>query len=167
MKEDARINLNGLFNDADYPSEAKIVGKYGFTVEVSPLPDKSDFRVNLADEEVEKIKVQIENRVESAKAFAMKDLWNRLYDVVAHMQGKLADSEAIFRNSLVENICKLCELLPKLNIDDDPALETMRQEVERKLCQVDAETLRTDLDTRQETAQNAQAILDAMSAYMG
>ena len=47
---EARIRLNGLFNPADYPSN--ITERFGWGIEVSPVPQARDFRVDLAADEV-------------------------------------------------------------------------------------------------------------------
>ena len=41
----------------------------------------------------------------------------------------MADPKKVFRDSLVENARELCELLPKLNMTDDPNLEAIRKEL--------------------------------------
>lgn len=164
---DARYNLNGLFNEADYPDQSKIASKYGFEVDIMPMPEAADFRVDLADEELFRIRADIGAKVQSATDKAMTDLWDRLYQAVSHMSAKLGEPDAIFRNSLVENLVELCDLLPRLNVTGDRALETMRQKVESSLCQHHPDTLRDSAAARQETAKSADDILSAMAGFIG
>jgi len=164
--EDARIILNGLFEEEDYPKPSQIIRKYNFSTAVDPLPDASDFRVDLQSEEVKQIQAQIENRLQAATAEAMQDLWQRLFASVSAMVERLSDPNAIFRDSLTGNIEELVSLLPRMNLTDDPNLEAMRRTVEAKLLK-DPQTLREDKEERKQTADEAKAILDAMSAFMG
>jgi hypothetical protein len=163
--EDARRELNGLFDPADYPDLWKIDKKFAFEVEVDPLPTAADFRVNLQGEEVNRIKGEIEDRLGRAQADAMKDLFNRLHDVVKHMAEKLADKSAIFRDTLVTNIQELVDLLPRLNLTGDPRLEELRRDVADRLLGYGPEDLRKNQFARQETAQAANDILAAMAGY--
>lgn len=167
LVEEAKTALNELFNSQDYPPADTILNKFGWGVSISPLPNADDFRVQLSDTEITKIKAEIEARQENAAEIATKDLWERLYRVVSNMATKLSVPDAIFRNSLIENIGELTAMLPKLNITNDATLEDMRRKVESKLATANPEALRTDTTTRQETAKDAQALLAAMKGYMG
>lgn len=165
--EDACISLNGLFREEDYPPTEHIVNKFAWGVSISPLPIASDFRVMLSDDEISKIRGEIENRNSTASITATRDLWERLYKAVSHMADKLAEPDAIFRDSLVGNIQELTALLPKLNITDDAELEKMRRQVETRLGSTIPETLRTDSKARENTATIARDLLDTMKGYMG
>lgn len=164
---DAREKLNGMFNAADYPGANDIQNKFSFAVSISPLPDAGDFRITLSDGETDRIKDEITARADNATAAALRDLWGRLYSAVKHMSEKLKDKDAIFRDSLTGNIAELCELLPRLNITDDPALENARREVERELTGYNPDTLRKNETERETAARKAAEIADAMSAFMG
>lgn len=163
----AKAKLNGLFREEDYPSPCKLARKFGYEVRFFPLPDKDDFRVFLAAEEVQEIQKSIQDSTNQAVVEAMKDLYQRLYDVVACMAERLSDADAIFRDSLVGNISKLCLLLPKLNLTGDPRLEEIRREVEEKLTKFDPATLREDRGARKQTASEADAILKKIQEVMG
>lgn len=167
LVEDARTRLNGMFSIADYPVTSEIRRRYSFNVTVNPLPAAEDFRVTLQAAEVEQIKIDIELRTGEAQQRAMIDLWNRLHEAVEHIAAKLSDSDAVFRDSLIENVVDLCELLPRLNVLQDDKLETMRQDVEKKLCSYAPQVLREDEVIRCEAASTAKDILSAMSGYMG
>jgi predicted secreted Zn-dependent protease len=104
--------------------------------------------------------------VKDAEQAALKEVWTRLFDRVKHMAEKLADPKSIFRDSMVDNAREICALLPRLNFNDDPQLEAMRQEVESKLIK-HPEALRNDPDLRRDTAAEAKAIMDKMSVFMG
>jgi hypothetical protein len=96
---------------------------------------------------------------------AMNDCWHRLYKHVEHIAEKLSDPKNIFRDSMVENARETCDLLTRLNVADDPNLEAMRQQVEAKLLGHHPDTLRNDPDVRQDAAEEARKIMDAMGAF--
>ena len=162
----ARQTLGGLFSRDDYPDASGIREKFEFRTVISPLPTAADFRVQLGQEEIAAIQLDLEKRIAESQAAATRDLWQRLYEVVGHMVERLSDPEAIFRDTLVGNIVRLTELLPRLNLHDDPALEAMRRQIEASLCQCTPTQLRCDKDIRRQVATDAQSVLDAMGSYM-
>ena len=168
---DAKAALNGMFDPDDYPSVAEIRSRFDFETIVSPLPDRDDFRVTLNASEVQRIQADIESRTRNILHDATDECWKRLYKSVEHMTERLSDADNRFHDTLVGNLRDLVDLLPKLNIADDPQLERLRQDVAAKLCQNDPSVLRPsskDFDkvAREQQANDAEQILDAMSGYV-
>jgi hypothetical protein len=163
---DAQRFLGSAYKPADYPEAHEIADKFKMDMQVMPVPN-NDFRVNIADEELERIHDEVEARVKDAARGAMQDVWQRLYDKVKHFAEKMDDPKAIFRDSTVDHLVDLCELLPRLNVMDDPNLEAMRQEVEAKLAGYNPDVLRVNPTTRQTVATEANDIAARMAAFMG
>jgi len=163
----AQNDLNGLFNAKDYPSAFDLPGKFNFAVNVIPIPAAGDFRVSLADDEIDQIKSDIEARVRDAISAAMRDAWDRLFKVVKHMADKLKDQKAIFRDSLIGNISELCDILPRLNLTDDPNLKKIIRDVKQSLAGLDPEVLRKHEIDRRVASDQAEGILKKMAAYVG
>jgi hypothetical protein len=70
-----------------------------------------------------------------------------------------------FRDSLVTNMVKLVEVLPKLNLTGDVDLERLASEVKSSLL-VDPARLRRSDKVREETARAASEIAERMAGYM-
>ncbi len=166
LKDDAKRVLGQLYSDADYPTESEVGNKFKIDMAVFPVPS-TDFRVAISSDELSRIQQDVEARVASAQAEAMKEVWQRLYDRVKHMAEKLADPKAIFRDTMVENLQEQCAMLTRLNFMDDPNLEALRQQVEGTLATHHPDALRNDPDLRRDTAAEAKAIMDKMSVFMG
>ena len=169
---EARVRLGGLFRAEDYPSPQELRSKFAFETRVMPLPDAGDFRVALGDEEKDRIKRQITAAVEASLQVASRELWQRLYEGVKHMAERLeaykVTEEGVehpFRDSVVTNLVKLVDILPKLNVTRDPELERMADQVRTALL-VDPKQLRESEVARVDTAKAAIAIADRMSVYM-
>ena len=166
LKDDAKRVLGQLYADADYPTESEVGNKFKIDMAVFPVPS-TDFRCQIASDELSRIQQDVEARVADAQATAMKEVWTRLYDRVKHMAEKLADPKSIFRDTLVENLQEQCTMLSRLNFMDDPNLEALRQQVEGTLASHHPDALRNDPDLRRDTAAEAKAIMDKMSVFMG
>jgi hypothetical protein len=172
LVNEARSRLGGLFRAEDYPSAGEIREKFAFETRVLPLPDAGDFRVALGDEERERIKRQIKASVEASLTIASRDLWQRLYEAVSHMAERLSaytvSEEGVahpFRDSVVTNLVRLVDVLPKLNVTGDPELERLTAQVRASLL-VDPKELRRSDDVREETRKAAAAIAQQMAGYM-
>lgn len=165
LKLDAQQTLGPLYNDKDYPSVADMQRRFKMDLNVMPIPS-TDFRVALAQGEVDAIKVDMQARLEAAQAGAMKEIWQRLYDKVEHYIDRLSNPDTRFHDTLVENARELCSILPRLNFTNDPQLTSMCREVENKLTRYNPDVLRADKSLRQTVAADAQAIADKMRAFM-
>lgn len=177
---EAERRMGALFNRGDYPKPYDIGDKFGWEVSITPVPVGNDFRVALADDEVEEIRASIDQRVNTRLNDAIKSVWDRIYDEVGHLERKLSaykvtvdpdtgkqTTENIFRDSTVEAVNRLAEVLPMLNIMGDPALDRMARDIKAKLCGIDATTLRENDNTRQKVAGEAKKILAAMDDFLG
>lgn len=171
--DQARIDLNGLFNQADYPVDIR--GRFGFGVRFMPLPASDDFRANIADEEAARIRDQIAGEMQEVARAAMADLWGRVHDVVSHMADKLkgyrvdlttGKAEGVFRDSLVGNVRDLAALLPRLNVTGDSALSAIHDRIVGELVSYDAGELRENQIAREAVAGRADAILRDMAEFM-
>ncbi len=98
---------------------------------------------------------------------AMQDCWKRLYSVVSKAAQKLNEPDAIFRDSLIENISDLCTMLPKLNVMEDPNLESMRQAIETTVGGINPDQVRDNAEVRKTAVQSLDEITSKMSAFMG
>lgn len=164
MRDEARRILNGMYQETDYPSDIR--SRYSWGVEYNPVPAGTDFRVTIAAEEINAIAARTEQRISEAFKDAQQDAVKRLADCLSRIHERLAQPEAIFRDSLIGNARELCDVLTRLNLTDDSTLESLRRQTEI-LAASDPQTLRNNPDVRVSTANEAQAILDAMTATYG
>lgn len=175
----AIIEHGSLFSPSDYPSKESVREKFYFDLDFRPVPDSADFRVNINDKELEKIRHQINQANTDNLKSAMTDVWDRLYKVVDKMavtlhnfdpNGKGKD-RGKFRDSLVNNIADICSVLPALNITMDSDLEALRKRVEKKLTAFSAQDLRESDGARTMVAKDAseltREIMDRMKWYAG
>jgi hypothetical protein len=164
LREAAKALLNGMFVDADYPSDIR--RRFSFGIEFSPVPQGGDFRVALGEAEIAAIAASTEARVKSAFEDAQGDAVKRLYTTVEKIVERLSQPDAIFRDTLITNARDLCEVLGRLNVAGDATLERLRRETEL-LTMSEPETLRKVDAVRVETATRAQSILDEMIGTYG
>lgn len=162
MIDEAKIRLNGLFNPDDYP--ANVADKFEVKSNFMPVPESADFRLNLNAQEVESLRGKIENEIGRRFAAAQHDIYIRIAEQLKRMAERLNDKEAIFRNSLFENLRELCDLLPRLNIAGDPKVTDLIQDLKR--IYTDPEAVRKDERLRAEKADQVDDILRRMNGFL-
>lgn len=161
---EAEGRLGDLFSTDDYPPASEIEDKFMIDSAFEKVPEAGDFRVDIPEHEQERIRSQIESRVEEKHATSMKRLWTRMFKAVEHMNDRLSDSDAIFRNTLVENVEQLVDILPRLNILEDQTLTDMTNELKESLCGYEPDDLRKNDVLRSELAEKSGEVMAKIAA---
>jgi hypothetical protein len=172
--ETARTALNGLFDPKDYPAPGRIAAKFAVRRHFLPVAQADDFRVQLGDAQVARIRAEIEARNADLVANATSELFQRVQAVTSRLVERLSAFEVDpvagtrlhpFRDSLIENVRALLEIMPRLNITGDARIEQVRQDLAEKVARHDPETLRADHALRAEVVDAASGILARMEGY--
>lgn len=161
LKEQARMQLGNLFQEFEYPSIEALELAFSCEITFLPVPDVTDFRVELTEQE----KNAFLESMRTVEKQAIEECWSRLKSTVSKAADRLADPKAVFRDSLIENIQDICQLMPKLNVTEDPDLEAMRIDVERLVSTISASSCREHNQVRNEAAKKLADITDKMSAF--
>jgi len=159
---EAKIRLNGMYNPKDYPSRSEVSDKFGFKTTFMPVPT-NDFRVGLTDAQVDTLKAAVEKEINDRLVDAVKDIWKRIKEQVTHMRDKLSTTDAIFRDSLFDNLKDLVYTLPKLNVTHDKTIIEVCNDMKDLL--VDPNIARSNNSVRSEKAEKAQVILNKFADY--
>lgn len=163
LSNEAQAKLGGLFSVHDYPSPRMIEHYFGIKMTLFPMPDVGDFRVVVSEEERE----QLVQEIRETEREGLKDLWSRLYEVVKKASERLSAPDAVFRDSLIENVTDICDLLTRLNVNEDATLESMRQTVESIATTAPSEVCRKSAKVREVTAKSYSTIASKIDAIMG
>lgn len=166
LAQKARSELGTMYDPSDYPRD--IGAKFSCEVNIMPLPDANDFRVDLPDDAIEDIRANITKELQRTTNEAMRDAYSRLFDHVHRIVEKLGNPEAIFHSSTIELLRELCgDVLPGLNLTGDAQLEDFRTRTLQMLDGVDAEVIRDMPEKRRDIAAEASKIESDMAAFMG
>lgn len=167
LRQEASRLLGNLFDDADYPDLQRVADKFSFRTNVMPLPMGDDFRCDIGQDEVERIRSEITAATQASMQSAVRDAYDRVTKVVEAYIDRLAGSETIFRDSLVENARELAEVLPALNVTGDPQLAALATQLKEKLCAHDPDALRHNKTTRRETFEAAMGMHKDLMNFFG
>jgi len=165
LRAQAAFDMGELFNEDEFPSPGDVRKRFRFDFDHTTVPNAADIRIidgsKLTDSEKAAMQTEIEERTTAKVQAGMKHAAEQLAEVVRKMHGKLSvkigDSGHIFRNSLIENIAQLVEIMPGLNITDDPALAALVKDAKR-LALYSPDELREDETKRTKAATEAKAL---------
>tara|TARA_R100000808_G_scaffold2016_3_gene8546 strand:+ start:5175 stop:6011 length:837 start_codon:yes stop_codon:yes gene_type:complete len=156
-REEGRRMLNGMFKESDYPNTAEEVrNKFSAKVDFRDLPKGGNFMVDLGDEHVDSIREEIEARTNEGLAEAQKDIWRRLLEVTSHFASVMGDGGKVFRNSTVDNVLKICELAPRMNLSGDPELDELASQILSDVSNQSPDSLRKSKWHRGQVAERAK-----------
>ena len=174
--KEAESRLGTMFDPEDYPTEESVKAKFWFDVEINKVPEAGDFRAKLSDATVKAIVKDIEKRADQRVETAMKDVWQRIYDVSQKMAERLKEyqpkagdqkSQGTFRDSLVYNVMELANNLDSLNITEDQQLRDLKKRLMDELVEHSPEILRADPAARSQTMRKAEAIAKKAKSFLG
>lgn len=156
-----------LFNPDDYPHPEELYDKFDFRATFTPIPEASDFRLDVAEEELAELKAKYESTYDTRIQEAMKDTWSRLHTVLTNMSAKLTDvtnpdgttQDKRYHKTLVTNATELCSMLTHLNITKDSKLELARQDLERVMVNADIDTIKETPEVRKDMKSKLDNIL--------
>jgi hypothetical protein len=163
LTETARLELGDLYRADEYPSVKQLSKAFVCDISFAPVPDVTDFRVEILDSEKEAFL----QRMHDTEAGTVRECMTRLHDVVSRAAVKLNAPESVFRDSLIDNVHEICALMPKLNVTDNAEVEAMRAQVSAIAGTIDPAKCRTDIGARTDAARALDDITSKMGAFMG
>jgi hypothetical protein len=162
----AQVKLGDLFNPDEYPTTDAVRNKFRFQLHEMPVPDVGDFRLDVSNEAMNALADKYKNYYTTQLNNAMGDLWQRTHTALTKMSERLdyADGETkkVFRDSLVDNVVEMVELLDTFNITGDTQMSAMKARLEDTLRGVTPDALREDGYLRAETKRAVDEIIKSL-----
>ena len=176
LVREAKITLNGLFNEKDYPAIDELAAQFQFKSTCAPFPTGNHWFPNLSDDIVASLKAEFEESIASSVAEARTESLERARELVRATieklnayaidpnTGKLAGRR--FHDTVVTNLRDFADSIPGLNIGGDPEFDALADAF-RHAGAYEAAALRADPGIRTEVVKRAQVILDKLDSLAG
>jgi len=193
LVEQAKVELNGEFNADNYPSVAEVRARFVaetdyFAVRRGKHLGSSQL-VNVIGDMVDSRAQEIEDRAKERLSDAVTELVTRIKDKVSHFSERMRAYEEVpnpefgnkkraqptvvkgkFKTNTIDNLRDLVEVLPGLNIYDDPTITEVLADIGNELtgagtAEQYTQELREDDALRAAVADKADAILDKLAAF--
>jgi hypothetical protein len=163
-----QLDLGDLFNAADYPPADRIKEKFAWRVNIMPLAAPSQFHQDMASDIYESVASNYQRHFEEQVASAMQEKWGKMYERLNHLIAAVTDDPAKdgkanrFKESTVDNLKGMLNVLDSFNLTDDPALQDASDKLRDALDGVDAPALRASESLRRETRRKLEAAKAAL-----
>jgi len=167
--------LGEAFNRSDYDhlflsngqlDKETLRKQFTLDLEYGTVADADDIRAKLTDEDREIIAAHVTEKNNEKFAAAQKHIITTLHEHIMKIHERLCQDENVFRDTLISNLEDLCDLIPKMNIAGDPAINELAAKAKKALCSWDAQTLREDKDIRKDVSDQADKLLDNMKGLI-
>ena len=159
--DEARDRLGTLFDPLDYPSADEARSRFSIHLDILPVPEAGDFRVEVAKEEREELIANIQAASQHRQAEANKACYVRVREVLERMKNQCTVERSRITEALVEDVRDLTQVMDDLNVNEDPELTRITREIRDGLVfQVD--DLRKNPALRKEAQDRADTILKSL-----
>jgi len=172
--ESAKGVLGEAFDASDYTflsanggvDTDHLMAQFALDIEYDVVTSGDDLRAVLTEADREAVAAQIDEQALLKFGKAQAHIIQTLHDHVFAIHSRLCESENIFRDTLVTNLEDLVDLIPKMNIAGDPAIDALAAEAKARLCGWDPQELRENPVARKEVADEAKKILGNMEGMI-
>jgi len=166
-REQARVRLNTLYREEDYPELDQLRARYRFSFDILPVPTAGDFRAAMPGDLLAETKISITQKSNQLVIDAMGAVVADINEKLGHLHSKLDDPVAKFKASTITGLTALIDRLPLLNLTGDLNLENIRKELHQVVGPIKADDLREDAAYRKEKAKEVAAIMRQMKGMYG
>jgi hypothetical protein len=159
--EGAKRLLNGTFKESDYPAVTEVVSRFHHKLDVFPIADPRDAKLNVLSEIADSINEAVAETFKEKAESVVPYIREVLLDPLVKFSETLQNPEATFKDSLVENLREACDRAETLNILEDNEIVDAVYEIRQRLtCNPDR--LRDDKVYRSDAVSNAAPIIESL-----
>ena len=174
LKADAMGYLGDMFVEDEYPDAEAFEALHSFEIDMTFMPE-NDPRLDIKDEEYERIKAEIEAKTEAKANNVTASLADEMTGVMVNLVERMEafghddDGKVVgnFHDTLIGNIVHVCGKVQNYNIQGDPALEKARRDMVHRLTAHTPADLKEDANLRAEVKGAAKDIMADMADIYG
>lgn len=165
-KAEAMAKLNTLAKTEDYPDAASIVGLFGVSVNLLPVPSQADFsRVNVPSALAEALGQRHAAAAIVHVDVALGEMRTRTLECIQRMATQLgkagAGEKTRLYDSLVTNLQSITGLMRSMNVGQKPEINELADRIDQELCAQPVEAFRNSPQKAAEIAAKAVEIATA------
>lgn len=161
----AEFRMGKMFNVSDYPPASSLARRFYVHLDIEPVASAKDFRVQIGENEVERVRSNLERANEERVQRAQQDIWIRLSGLLETVHDRISTGKQ-FRASTVDNLREFLDIIPGLNFTGDENLADIAQQIKANVASYDPEDLRKNEESREIAATEAGRIIEEMKGFM-
>ena len=138
----------------------------GIRVSYESIADPDNFIVKVGNQAADELKKQYNDVLSNRMGSISNHIFERLREPLANLVLRLDYAEGErpsgFRNTLVDNVTEIVNLMDTCNFNNDPKLDAIKRGLRSALKGVTPDGLREDAGLRSTTKQGVQKIIDQL-----
>lgn len=160
----AQEGTGEMFNADEYPDVTALKEQFTFEVLYPTLDSANAITLQMEDEALAVYRAEVEKQTLDAARERNATLYKRLAVEVKRIHKQCSNPDGKIYDSLTGNLADLLEILPALNLNEDPEFNGLCMEA--ALLVVNPVALRTIESVRENVASDAAEILKKMEGYL-
>lgn len=156
----AQQRLGQLYNPKDYPDANDIAQAFQTEVSYIPIPEESDFRLAIAQEEADSLRANLSAEITQRHNQALQACYQQAKLLLERIKTQCNSAKPVIRDTLLGNTAEFARLLESFNITGDPTLTQLQRDIQAHILNAtNSHQLRASAAARQQTAAAADALL--------
>jgi len=154
--------LKGAYKEGDFPTEAQIRNYFEYRHRMFPLPQTSDWRLEGVPQDMTvELRNEVEDEVRSMYHRAAEELYDRVRETMENIakQAENYNQKSSLKAVTINNLKEFANLLPNLNVMDDPILKQVAKEMQDEFMTLDVGSLKENEDERTALADRARSVI--------
>lgn len=153
--------------EAEYPDLQQIKGYLYAEWHLEPIATANDFRYQVDPAIVERLNGRLKQMEDDLRFEFVRRLADPMKRFIEKLSVGIGEQGSIFRDSMIENLHELTQLLPKLNVNDDPRVQELIGGVESviKPYVFAPDVLRQSPAAREVARDKMKALLEKLDGY--
>jgi hypothetical protein len=167
-KEKAKEELGELYNETEFPSFEDFKKKWRIRIDFFPIPESKHFIIKAEKNLINEMKKNFDEAINNKQMVAIKEIKERVLETVGKIIERLSDKNMKFSRQgkeVMDSVRELVDLLPSLNLFDDPNINKMIDDLKTNLYPITDEDLKKK-DKRKKILTTTKQMLDKMADYI-
>jgi hypothetical protein len=166
----SKQRLGDMYCASDYPTKEEIKSRYSINMTLRPIQEAENFLVEASDSDAKFIAQKVREDMAESTKLATDEPWERLYEIINDLSTRLdkpiedKGRDGRISSVTMERVERLLNILPMLNVANDPKLEEMNHAA-KQLLKHNPDALRNNAKTRNQARNQADDILNRMRGY--
>lgn len=153
-----------MFDRASYPDLESLKKQFSFEVQYIPMAKVDTVMLDLENDSLGDLKVTMAAQEQERFRVMMSGAYERLHAAVKRIHTQCSKPDGKIYDTLTGNLKDLLEVLPAMNLTDDPKFDKLCVDAQRLL--VSPVAIKTTPGVREATAATADEILKQMEGFL-
>jgi hypothetical protein len=123
--EQAKGNLEGLFNEEDYPTSDTVKNSFRVSIRSYPVPSSGDFRVDVPADELEKLRGGLDADLTGLTSQAVRSYEDMIRTKMKELRDVLITNGDSFRQTRLDILQDVAGMAEAFNLEGDAEIEEL------------------------------------------